>query len=243
MKPNLDRQKTQSYHTTIWKSNFGSQASIFYIFFFHRVKESFSWEKAEKKGDFWHIQAWSQILTGKSGDTTTQIYENQTLAHRNQLEVSMSLILHVQGSFLWENTGKLVISEILMREVKSLQAKWVIIPHHYIQLWHINWPYLNFSFTMWKGFLPEKKQKKWVIWEIFMCKAKSWQEKHVILPHNYVRIKLWSQEESIGYICVFDSSCAKVFLPEKTWDRKGICEILMPESQSWQEKGMILPHH
>jgi hypothetical protein len=29
---------------------------------------------------------------------------------------------------------KLVISEILMREAKTLQAKGVIIPHHYIQI-------------------------------------------------------------------------------------------------------------
>jgi hypothetical protein len=63
-----------------------------YLFFFHRVEESFFLRKGRKKGDFWHIQVWSQILTGKTRNTTTQLYENQTLAHRHQLEVSMSLI-------------------------------------------------------------------------------------------------------------------------------------------------------
>jgi hypothetical protein len=39
-----------------------------------------------------------------------------------------------KGLFYKKTWEKLVISEILMREAKSLQAKGVIIPHHYIQI-------------------------------------------------------------------------------------------------------------
>ena len=108
VKPNLDRQNTQYYHTTIWKSNLGSQASFGSIYVFD--------------------------------SPCARVF------------------------FVRKHGKKLVISEILMREAKSLQAKGMIIPHHYIQinpwLWHINWPYLNFSFTMWKGFCSWEKAEK-----------------------------------------------------------------------------------
>jgi hypothetical protein len=39
-----------------------------------------------------------------------------------------------KGLFCEKTQEKLVISEILMREAQSLQAKGVIIPHHYIQI-------------------------------------------------------------------------------------------------------------
>jgi hypothetical protein len=181
-------------------------------------------------------------LTGKTRNTTIQLDENQTLAHIHQLELSVSLIHHVQGSFLWENTGKLVISEILMREAKSLHAKGVIIPHNYTQiipwLWHINWPYLNFSFTMWKGFLMLlRKSRKNGQFGKFSCTKPNLDRQNTW----YYQTTMWesnfgSQEASIGYIYVFDSPCAKVFFPEKTWDKKEICDILMPEGQSWQAK-------
>ena len=76
---------------------------------------------------------------------------------------------------------------------------------------------------------------------MLMREAKSWQAKQVILPHQYMQIKPWLT----GINCqinIFDSPCARVFFPEKTQEKKVICEILMQEDQSWQAKGMILPN-
>jgi hypothetical protein len=36
----------------------------------------------------WNFDAWSQILTGKTRNHTTPLYENQTFAHRHQLPIS-----------------------------------------------------------------------------------------------------------------------------------------------------------
>ena len=61
-----------------------TRINFLYLWFpFTMCKGLFSWEKAEKKGDLWHIHAWSQILTRKTRDTTTPIYDNQTLSHRH----------------------------------------------------------------------------------------------------------------------------------------------------------------
>jgi hypothetical protein len=69
-------------------------------------------------GNF-HVQ--SQILTGKKRDTTKQLCENRTLAHRrHQLAISVFLIHHVQMFFFPEKTwDKKGICEILMPEGQS----------------------------------------------------------------------------------------------------------------------------
>jgi hypothetical protein len=65
-----------------------------------------SWEKAEKMGNLGNFHVQSQILTGKTRDTTKQLCENQTLAHRrHQLAISVFLIHHVQGYIFLRKHG------------------------------------------------------------------------------------------------------------------------------------------
>ena len=65
-----------------------------------------SWEKAEKTGNLGNFHVQSQTLTGKTHDNTTQLCENQTLAHRrHQLDMSMFLIHHVQGYIFLRRHG------------------------------------------------------------------------------------------------------------------------------------------
>ena len=65
---------------------------------FTMCKGLFSWENRGKIGNLWNFDAQSPILVGKRHDNTTALYANQTLAHRQQLAVSMFLIHHVKGS-------------------------------------------------------------------------------------------------------------------------------------------------
>jgi hypothetical protein len=70
------------------------------MFFIPICKGLFSWENIIGKiCNFWNFDAWSQVLTGKTCNTTTKLYENQTLDFRNQLAISMFLFHHVQDSF------------------------------------------------------------------------------------------------------------------------------------------------
>ena len=54
------------------------------VFLIHHVQGSFSWKNTGKIGNLWNFDGWSQILTGKTRDTTTPLYSNQTLAHRHK---------------------------------------------------------------------------------------------------------------------------------------------------------------
>jgi hypothetical protein len=59
-------------------------------------------------------------LTGKRHDTSTELYANKALDHRNKLEISMFLIHHAKRFFVPEKTQKKqLIWELLMREAKS----------------------------------------------------------------------------------------------------------------------------
>ena len=85
VKPNLDRQ-TRNTTTPLYINQtlaHRHQFSISIVFCFIMCKALFSWENTEKKGDLWNIHGWSQILTGKTHDTTTPLYANQILAHRH----------------------------------------------------------------------------------------------------------------------------------------------------------------
>jgi hypothetical protein len=64
----------------------------------------------------------------------------------------------------------------------------MILAHHYMQMksWltSINWPYQCFWLTMWKGLCSWENAEEWVICELLMREAKSWQAKGAILQHH-----------------------------------------------------------
>jgi hypothetical protein len=68
-------------------------------FWFTMCMGPFSWGKAEKIGNLWKFDVWSQIVTGKRHDTATPLDENQPLTWRNQFAISMFLVHHVPGLF------------------------------------------------------------------------------------------------------------------------------------------------
>ena len=158
-------------------------------FWFTLCKGLFSWGKTGKKGNLWNFDARSQILKSKTHNTTTPLYENQTLAHKDQFSISLIFFHHVQGSF----------------------------------------------------FLRKGRKKRWFV--TYSCVKPNLDLQNTWYYHNNIWQSNLVSQASIGYIHVFDSPCARVFFPEKMWDKEGICEILMCEAQSWQAKGMILPHH
>ena len=84
-------------------------------------------------------------------------------------------------------------------------------------------------------------QKKWVICEILMHEAKSWQAKIANTTPLYEN-KILAQRHQLSK-SIFFPPCVRVFFPEKTQKKKVICEIFMPEAKSWQAKSLIIPHH
>jgi hypothetical protein len=60
-------------------------------------------------------------------------------------------------------------------------------------------------------FFPEKTQEKCVICDILMCEGKSWQAKHVILPHHYMKIKPWLTGINGKYLCLCFTICKGLF--------------------------------
>ena len=102
-----------------------------------------------------------------------------------------------------------------MREAKSWQAKHAIIPHYYLKiksrLTCINLYIYFFVSPCARVFFPEKMQKKKVICEIFMCEAKSWQAKHVIIPHHYIKDEHWLTAIIWPYLCFWFTMCMGPF--------------------------------
>ena len=113
---------TQYYHTTIYKSNLGSQASIFYIygFLFHHVQGTFFLRKHRKKR--WFVK-YSWVKPNLDRQNTW--YYHTTICKSNP--GSQALICHIYGFdslcarvFFHEKTQKKrVICEISMREATS----------------------------------------------------------------------------------------------------------------------------
>ena len=170
-------------------------------------------------GNF-HVQ--SQILTGKTHDTTTQLCENQTLAHRrHQLAISVFLIHHVQRFFCLRKHGikrEFVKFWCLKANLdrqkawyyhttrfKSILGSKASIVHIYI-----------FDSPCARVFFPEKMQKKRVICEILMCEAKSWQAKNARIPHHYIKIKPCLTGINFLYLFFCFTMCKGLFSWENT---------------------------
>ena len=73
-------------------------------------------------------------------------------------------------------------------------------------------------------------QKIWVICEILMHEAKSWQAKNSNTTPLYEN-KILAQRHQLS-IYIFFPPCVRVFFPEKTQKKKVICEIFMREAKS-----------
>jgi hypothetical protein len=60
-------------------------------------------------------------------------------------------------------------------------------------------------------------QKKWVICELLMREAKSWQEKGAILQHHCMQMKTWFRGLTWLYLCFWFTVCKGHF----SWENIG----------------------
>ena len=198
-------------------------------FWFTVWKGLCSWENAEKTGDLGNFQLWSQLLMGKTCDNTTQILKNQTLAHRHQLALSIFLIHHVQGSFFlrkhrinrefvkfWctkPNLDRQKAWYYNSTTFKSILGSQTSIDHIYI-----------FDSPCARVFFPEKMQKKWVICEILMHEAKSWQAKNANTRPLYEN-KILAQRHQFSISFFFSTMCKGLFSWENTEKKSNLWNI------------------
>ena len=134
-----------------------------------------------------------------------------------------------------------------MHEAQSWQAKGIILPHHYTQIitWlrGINWPNLCFWFTMCKGLFSWENMGK--IDDLWNCDA--WSQILTCKRHD-TTTPLFSNQHltQIHQLAIpmflIHLEQGSFFLGKhrkigNLWNL-GVCE-----AQSWQAKGMILPHH
>ena len=120
-----------------------------------------------------------------------------------------------KGLFSWENAEKAgnllnfhAWSKILTSKTRNnttLLFKNQILAHMH------QFIYLFFCFTMCKGLFSWENAEKKVICEIFMCEAKSWQAKHVIIPHHYIKDEHWLTAIIWPYLCFWFTMCMGPF--------------------------------
>jgi hypothetical protein len=94
---------------------------LYACFWFTMCKYFFSWENTGKIGNLCHFDMWSHILTGKTRDTTTPLYNNPPLTQRHQLALSQLSFYYGEGYFSWQNIAKILQQmEILRMGVMAL---------------------------------------------------------------------------------------------------------------------------
>jgi hypothetical protein len=127
-----------------------------------------------------------------------------------------------KGLFSWENTGKIgnlwnfdAWSQILTGKAHGTTTP--LYENHPLAHRHQFSISLFFFSPCVRVFFPEKTQGKCVIGDILMCEAKSWQAKHVILPHHYMKIKPWLTGINGKCLCLCFTICKGLFYWENPW--------------------------
>ena len=187
-------------------------------------KGLFSWENTGKKVICETLMHEAKSWQPKHAmNANMPLGENQTLAHRHELAMSISLIYHVKGSFFLRKHGKIgklwkfdLWSKILTGKrhdnITPLYANQTLTLIHQFAI-------PKFLIHRVKGSLFLRKRRKNGRFGKFSIVKPTLDGQNMWYYHtNILKSNLGSQA-SIGFIYFFDSPCARVFFPEKTQDK------------------------